>query len=232
MNSYATTAGTELVLNLLRVLPVSGGGIGLITAPAVAGKTWAIEAAREALGYVRRVDPTPAAAGSSPRAFYRELAVRLELPVRGCDGATDLEMMIEQHVRGGRLLLVIDQCEEMPGSWLPCLRHLADALGCLVLSGRGTFLDRLVADAGLAGRVRLPVALPVPTLEEIAGYYEEEFDQEFLAETYTLNDGRWGAIASVVGLERTQSAGLARPTREARAEDARRLSKKVLRAVA
>ncbi len=227
----AMTQSTNLVLEALRMLPAVGG-LGVVTGPNGSGKTTAICMAMDDLPQVRRIEPTPAPSGSSPRAFFREVALRLGMQVSNSHGATDLALAIESEVKSRGLLLVIDACGQMPRSWLPCTRYLADTLGALCLVGAETFRSRIEADPGLAVRCRIPVQMKVPTLMEVAKHYGEEWDQTWIAAAHETVEGRWGQLATVVAMARMRCTAQGAPTRSATADDARKVAEAFLLRVA
>lgn len=222
-----TTEATGLVLQALRALP-SMGGLALVTGPDGIGKSTAVELAAESLPHLRRIVPTPAPNGASPRAFFREVALRLGITVSQCHGATDLSMMIEQHVKQRSLLLVIDECEDLPKSWLPCYRFLADMLGCLALVGGDEFRARIENHGALVTRTRVPLEPPAPTIMEAARHYGEEFANDWIAAAHADASGLWGPMETIACAERMRSQDLGRDTRVCTAEDARHLAKHFL----
>ena len=227
MERYCETESTRDVLDVLRALP-SMGGLAVICGPHGVGKTVAVRAAAETLPNVRRLRLRPAAAGASPRAFFRGVAERLGVTVERSAGVDDLATAIETLVRRDGLLLVIDQGERMPGCWLPHYEYLADELGHLVVVGAPTLVERVACDEGLSGRVQLMVQATPVDLMQAARYYAEEFDSDWVRQAHEDTGGIWRRMAGLVKAERMHSAALGRSTLEATAADARTVAARFL----
>ncbi|MBI2299570.1 MAG: ATP-binding protein, partial [Armatimonadetes bacterium] len=153
------TEAVGLVVESLRSMR-SVGDLCLITGAPGCGKTTALRRAMAELPEVKRVVLTPSPEGASPRAFFRDVAVRIGLQVNPSAGALDLALAVEQEVLSRRWLLVIDQCQRLPRTWLPCYRYLVDQLGGLVLCGTDAFRVRIEGYEDLASPM-LPVQMPV-----------------------------------------------------------------------
>lgn len=220
------------------------GGLAVLTAPAGAGKSFAVEAARRTLPSIVRVTMLPEV--RSARGFLWSLGHGLGLKVgeqlKHSFGVPELLAVVLEAIDDK--LLVIDRAERVHGSQFQMVQELVDRRGRLALVGSPILRAKVASDEHTAVRCTQSVILattaaeakllnmkhrPAVTLAEALNQWRGTWSDDVIEGVHEKCDGLWLPMVSafnrneeVCRLKGQPTAGLGRSEAVEQVEKMRR----------